>query len=191
MRIERIRRTRTAPQSTSYMEVCVTFSTVDDRDYISSRSFNLSSHIDKYGKPQAGIRMEIPGFLMSTFKDLNTYGGIAKRTYGKDLRKYVKFDDEEMSLFLEIRLPNSTNWLQITPTRAKELMGESAEGELMSMQSRIRRARASSEGDVLLSSTLTASLQTDYPQGSGHSQRSASTSWQPPPRSPSISSFRS
>ena len=188
IRIERIRRTRSAPQAISHHEVCVTFTSVDDRDYIAGRSYNLSTHIDDQGKPQAGVRMDIPGFLMPTFKDLNTYGRIARNTYGKDIRKYIKFDDDELDLFLEIRLPGSTNWLRIAPPRARELIADSAEGELRSMQTMMRRSRASSEGDSLSSTSRGASIRSSSSTYQPES-RSSSQSWRPTPRSPSTMGF--
>ena len=71
--IERIKRTRTSPKNAAYLEVCVTFSSQDNRDYVVSKAVNLAPLVDKEGLPQAGVRMDAPSFLMSTYNDLRSY----------------------------------------------------------------------------------------------------------------------
>lgn len=87
IQIDRIRRTRSSPNSNTYMEVSVTFRDIDDRDYIASRAVNLGNLVQMDGKPQAGIRMDVPAFLLSTFKDLNGYAFHIRRIHGRKLRR--------------------------------------------------------------------------------------------------------
>ena len=115
MEVDRIRRTCTSPSANAYMEACVTFREMDDRDFVASRSTNLGSLIKSDGQLMAGIRLDVPGFLLPTFRDLNSYAYNVRRTHGKKTRTHIKFDDSCVSLLLEVRLPSSENWLRISP----------------------------------------------------------------------------
>ena len=73
MIVDIMRRTRSSPNANAYKEVCVTFSEIDERDFVASRAINLSGYINSEGQPQAGIRLDVPGFLLPTYRDLNGY----------------------------------------------------------------------------------------------------------------------
>ena len=113
--IERVRRMRTSPRSTSFLEVCVTFSSMDDRDFVASKAINLAPHVNEKGQPLAGIRMDVPPHLMATNNDLKNYAFQARKTHGKGTKTHIKFDDNKLDLYLEIRLPQSENWLLKKP----------------------------------------------------------------------------
>ena len=101
-------------------EVCVTFATVEARDTISRKGFLLSSYVTPDLKPTAGMRMDVPPFLMSTFNLLRGMGFDLRRQHGKGTRKYVKFDDTRCDLFLEVRPEGSTSWIRIDSDMARE-----------------------------------------------------------------------
>ena len=67
LKIEAVRRTRSSPKSRIHLEVCVTFSDMIIRDEIASKGRMLADYVDEDGRPSAGIRMDIPPFLTSTF----------------------------------------------------------------------------------------------------------------------------
>ena len=138
MKVERIRRTRTSPNAPAYLEACVTFRDPDDRDYVASKSVNLAMQRDKEGKPLAVIRMDVLGFLLSTFKALNNYAYIVRKRHGKDAKTYIKFDDPELNLFLEVKLPGSERWLRISPDLARESNIEWTSNKLRELQRDIR-----------------------------------------------------
>ena len=126
----------------AFMEACITFRDMEDRDYVASKSVNLAKQRDSKGKPLAGIRMDVPTFLMPTFKDLNNYAYIVRRRHGKEARTYVKFDDSEMSLYLEVKLPRAERGLKISPTHAKESIVEWTSSELRELQRDIRSSHS-------------------------------------------------
>ena len=115
------------------MEVCVTFADTDDRDFVTSRAVNLGNLVQEDGRPQAGIRLDIPGFLLPTFRDLNV-----RKSHGKKTKTHIKFDDSKHSLVLELKLPSSENWLRISPDKARELTVESTAAELRKLQDELR-----------------------------------------------------
>ena len=53
-------RVRNSPSARVYLEASVTFETVEERDFFNPRARNLADYRDKEGKPEAGIRMDIP-----------------------------------------------------------------------------------------------------------------------------------
>ena len=175
--VEEIRRARSSPNSNTFLEVIVTFAEIDDRDFVASRAVNLADHVNQDGRPKAGIRMDVPAFLLSTFKDLNSYAYNVRKSRGKKAKTHIKFDDQNGSLILELRLPGSENWLKITPTRARELNVEANAEELARLQRELksRAARRSSEQDDSWSDSVNS-----LPLG-GRS-RSTSSTWQPPER---------
>ena len=106
--LDGIIRVRNAPSNRIYLKICVTFQTTEERDFFSSKARNLAAYRDEDGKPEAGIRMDIPPFLLSTFKLLNDHGYDIRDVHGKETKCYVKFDEEKLSLILEVRLPHTT-----------------------------------------------------------------------------------
>ena len=140
------------------MEACITFREPDDRDFIASRAVNLGDLVDSNGRPKAGIRIDVPGFLMPTFRDLNNYAYNARKTHGKKTRTHIKFDDANSSLILEIRLPSSDNWLRVSPSRARELTTEHTVTELGRLQAEMRQRTSRQEESSWASSSNTIPL---------------------------------
>ena len=125
-----VERTRIPPRSKINNEVRVTFTSQYYRDELASKGRQLAGHIDNTGASTAGFRLDIPDFLSSDFKVLNDYGYLMKRTHGKDTRKYIKYDDEEFGLYLELKLPDAGGYLRINPDLARSLMAESERFEI-------------------------------------------------------------
>ena len=173
IQVERIRRTRSSPGALSYKEVCVTFSEIDDRDFIASKAVNLGTYVNSDGKPQAGVRLDVPAFLLPTFRDLNSYAYCVRKMHGKSTKTHVKFDDSNLNLHLELRLPSSDNWLKISPQRARELTTENNANELRKLQSELRERNIRQE--KLEDSSWSTSSVNSIPLGT-------TRSWRPPPR---------
>ena len=74
--------------------------------------------------------MDVPDYLAGDFKTLNNYGYQMKRVHGKSTRKYVKYDDDNYSLLLDLKLPGAGSYLKIGPSLAKSLMAESERVEI-------------------------------------------------------------
>ena len=72
-------------------------------------------------KTMAGLKIEVLDFLLGMFKLLHRHGHQLRDRYGPELKRHVRFADEEMSLRLEVKFPNSDGWERISPQLAKDL----------------------------------------------------------------------
>ena len=163
-----------SPKSQTYLEVCVLFKETDNHDFVASRASNLGEFVHQDGRPKAGIRIDVPHFLLTVFKDLNSYAFNVRRSHGKKAKTHIKFDDPNSSLLLEIRLPNSENWLKISPVKARELTCEANAEELTRLQRDMRsRTYRGSESETTWGDSVNS-----MPLGS----RTRNTTWQPPER---------
>ena len=89
------------------------------RDLVARHASNLSEAKDRNGKPAAGMRIEIPPYLGGTFKMLENHGHSLRRKHGPMLKRHIKFDDMELSMYLDVRLPGENEWVKVTPEFAK------------------------------------------------------------------------
>ena len=132
LRISDLRRIPPLRNSNVHNEVAFSVATPDDRDEIMRKGSFLAAYVDSNRRPTAGLRMDVPPFLESTFKLLYGVGIELRRTHGNGTRKYVKFDDENLDLFLEVRLDGRGSWLKIDKLMASDLQRESNRSTLMS-----------------------------------------------------------
>ena len=96
------------------LEVIVTFFLSSVRDSVMGASSKLASFIDTTGKPTAGIRLEVPPAHRVDFSVLFKYGQMLRTRHGQGLRRHVKFEDVERSLFLNVKLPGDDAWSRVT-----------------------------------------------------------------------------
>ena len=82
-------------------EVLVRFSSVSERDEVISHAVNL-----KDCQTDTGVRLDIPDHLQADFKVLIQYGNDARKHYGVDVRRSVRFFEEEYGLILHLGLPS-------------------------------------------------------------------------------------
>ena len=120
--IERVTRVRNQPSQRIHNEVRVTMNRQWAREHIASKGRMLADYVDSENRPTAGIRMDIPDFLATDFRTLDRYGVRMRNTHGKLTKKYVKYDESNLSLILELRLPGDSAWMKITPSLARELV---------------------------------------------------------------------
>lgn len=130
MGIEGIERIKQSHKLEIYNEVKVTFTDFRTRDWIVSKGKCLAKYVNEEGKPTVGFRLDVPDFLAGDFKALEDYGFSMRSTHGRLTRRYIKYDEEEYSLFMELRLPESPVWLRITPELARELKQQNNREEL-------------------------------------------------------------
>ena len=125
--------TRAKPTSNTQVhdEIIVTFSDARDRDKIYRKAGKLAPYRDEHGKPTAGFRQEVPTFLISAHKLLTETGFQLKRQHGKQLRWYIKYDDEDYCLYLEVKMPESGSWQRLSPSAAREIREPSGRRELL------------------------------------------------------------
>ena len=85
------------------------FGSIGERDCFRS----YAPRLRPFPRSEAGIRLALPDFLMSTFKVLENEGyRIAKRRLGT--KRSIKFQDSNRSLVMDVKLP-SASWVRITP----------------------------------------------------------------------------
>ena len=121
--IKDIKRTKSAPRGVAFLEVIVQFVDMQARDDILMRGHMLAGYRSTDNKPTAGIRLEIPAHLMGAFKTLEAFGFALKRRHGNQLKKHIKFDDYDESLFIQVGLrkdKQETNWTTYTAGEARE-----------------------------------------------------------------------
>ena len=117
--IQEIIRVRTSPHNAIYKEALITFGEIYDRDFFYGKARNLSEYRDSDGRPTAGLRLDVPPFLLPTFKILNEHGYEIRSVHGQGTKRYIKFDEINLSLLLEVRLPGQVKWLKIRPEQAR------------------------------------------------------------------------
>ena len=116
--VQKITRAKPTSSTQVHDEIIVTFSDARDRDKIYRKAGKLAPYRDEHGKPTAGFRQEVPTFLISAHKLLTATGFQLKRQHGKQLRWYIKYDDEDYSLYLEVKMPESGAWQRLSPSAA-------------------------------------------------------------------------
>ena len=84
-----VRRVRSARGNAPDNEVLVVLRDVGTRDLVCSHASNLANQ-DTEGQ-RANIRMEIPMFLMETFRTLDRHGHLLKEKYGGELKRHVRY----------------------------------------------------------------------------------------------------
>ena len=122
--VVRVRRSRPPRQSRVKFEVLVTLEDKFARDIISAGGKNLADYIDTEGFPTAGVRLDYPAHLGSSFRTLDWYGKEMRDKHGRGTRRNIKFDDDEESLYLDVCLPGEEYWHRITPEAAKRYKDE-------------------------------------------------------------------
>ena len=83
------------PRSKVKDEVLVVFETKQVRDAVKAKAANLAN----FGQ-EAGMRLEVPNHLQKSFRMLMNLAFDMKQK-NPDLRRNIKFDEEELSLFME------------------------------------------------------------------------------------------
>ena len=106
-----------------YDEVVVCFADVETRDTVFRRGNKLAGYIDENRRPTCGIRLHITEKMKPAFNVLQRYGFLLKKKH-PSLKKYVKFDDYQRSLFIQVRLEEGGEWLNVTPEEAGDFVRE-------------------------------------------------------------------
>ena len=76
------------------------------------KAVNLASFVDSANLPTTGLRLEIPAELGNNFKLLALLGTHFWTRHDEGTKRYVKFDDYDASLFINIK-----QWPRQTSTR--------------------------------------------------------------------------
>ena len=93
------------------LEVLVVFDSKEDRDLVKAAGPSLA------GRAGVGMTLHVPGHLLDNLNALNNVGYYIKQNNG-GVRRNVKFDDENMDIFMDIKIGDQ--WRRITPAEAKQ-----------------------------------------------------------------------
>ena len=99
------------PRSKVKNEVIATFPSTGVRDMVKAAAPKLAG----FGR-DAGIQLHIPGYLMSNFKLLENLG-YRMRAANSDVRRVIKYDDENLNLMMDVRIDG--NWRRVQPADAE------------------------------------------------------------------------
>ena len=102
-----IRRCRLTRSQQTKSEALVVFADIEARDLVASYARNLAPFIDAENKPTAGLRPDIPGHLGGIHRTLVQYGYAMKRRYGGNFRRNIRFEDSDMTLVIDICIPEN------------------------------------------------------------------------------------
>ena len=127
-------------------EVLVRFKDISTRDFVTSYAKNLGKCVDDRGFPTAGIRLDIPDFLVGVHQDLQRYGSHLRKIHGQGLKRHVRFNDPDLSLHLDVRLPGTEEWLRVGWELAKEERATLDRASTATTRDRLASS-ASSNGD--------------------------------------------
>ena len=170
-------RVRSSPHASIYLEVLVTFQDSQEHDFYFSKAKNLASFRDDEGNPTAGVRLDIAPYLMPTFKQLNDHGFDIRKVHGKETKRYIKYDEESLSLYLEIRLPGQNKWTRIRPDQARNFSEEKDRIEYQTIKRGLLNGASDNPNFVPLGPrAVTDSQQLPGPSSGGRSK------WIPPAR---------
>ena len=97
-------------------EVLVRFASVSERDEVIGHAVNL-----KDSPTPAGVRLDIPGHLQSDFKTLVQYGNNARAHFGGDIKRSIRFAEQDYGLILNLCLP-SGKWIVVSPNEARAVI---------------------------------------------------------------------
>ena len=103
-------------------EVFATFETKQIRDLIKLHAPNLA----KFGQ-EAGMRLHVPDTLQKDFKALMGLSYELKRTH-KDLNRSIKFDEDNLGLFMDMQLRKDGPWKRVDSEQAKQANGRKSTG---------------------------------------------------------------
>lgn len=179
---------RSSPNNAIYLEALITFKEVSDRDYYFAKACNLAECRNDDGTPSAGLCLDIPLFLLPTFKILNEHGYDIRNVNSRETRRYIKFDEENLSLFLEVKLPGNHKWIKIRPDQARSFNEEKEREDYQSIKKSLLCPLRSTTGQSNANLVpLGMRAQTSGPPSASSASTSSSGSaarWVPPSRQP-------
>lgn len=113
-----------------------------DCEFFYSWAKNLALYREEDGTPTAGIRIDLAPFLMNTVKLLSDHGFDIRRSHGKETRRYIKIDEENMSLLLEVKISGQQKWIKIWPDQGRAFSEEKDKMEYQSIKRGLLRGQS-------------------------------------------------
>ena len=100
------------PKTPDRREATVIFSTPNTRDAVRGAGINLAGSA-------AGMNIHVPVHLRANFRHLDNLCFELKKRY-PSLKRSVKFDDDALDLFADVKLSDNHDWGRFTPQKARE-----------------------------------------------------------------------
>ena len=94
-------------------EVIVEFDCKEVRDTVKAQGPNLANYRD-----EAGMRLHLPNHLQKDFKALMSLSYELKKK-NPDLRRNVKFDENDLGLYMDIQIKKDGHWKRVKPDQAR------------------------------------------------------------------------
>ena len=101
------------PRSKLKDEHIVIFESKEVRDAIKANAPNLANF-----RETAGMRLHLPNHLQKDFKSLMSLSYDLKKK-NPDLKRNVKFDEDELGLYMDLQLKRDGPWRRIMPEQAR------------------------------------------------------------------------
>ena len=109
---------------------------------VAGHTKNLAAYVD-------GLRPEIPDFLGGIHKGLEQYGRLLKRRHGGGMKRSLKFDYASLTLYMDVKLPNSDEWLKVDWVMAKDELAEMDRATSASTRKRLTSSTSSATEDSI------------------------------------------
>lgn len=118
-------------------EVLIVLKDVNTRDTLLRHASNLSAWRDERGPNSIGVRLHIPTHLIGKFNVLNQHGFDLRRKYGGGLKRHIRFDDSEMQLLMDVKLPDQEEWMRVDYDFALEVTRATRKSTTLSARGRL------------------------------------------------------
>ena len=103
------------PRSRIHDEYVVIFADTESRDAVKAYANGLASC-----QGEAGLRLDLTDSLKGSYRILEEHGLSVKNLYGQQTKRNIKFDDRTNDLMMDIKLPDSLKWHNVTIEQAKQ-----------------------------------------------------------------------
>ena len=124
-------------------EYIITFAEREERDAIKSRELAAF-------RGEAGLRLEVPEHLKGHLKILEEHAYAMIDLYGREVKRNIKFDDRCDDLMIDIKLPHSPKWHNITMKQAIEAKKVREEHDIQAIRAAGPKQRDGDKSKALL-----------------------------------------
>ena len=104
------------PKSEIKDEAIVNFETQEVRDAVKAKTSNLA-----YFRDTAGMRLHLANHLQKDFKSLMVLSYDLKKK-NPDLKRSVKFDEDDLGLFMDLQIERDGHWRRVKPKQARKAL---------------------------------------------------------------------
>jgi hypothetical protein len=70
------------------------------------------------------VKLDFPDYLSQDFRVLERYGAAVRSKHGKGTKRNIRFCDEKLALYMDVKIPTDLNWMKVTVEMAADLLEE-------------------------------------------------------------------